>query len=239
MNTTQNEIKSLYKSFFKKLSIDNQNGELIINKHYYKFATYPFIGSKYGSAHTKILFVGMDIGADETPGYIQSFEERSNIETHPIEKKNPHIAGTYISALHFLKDEFGWEKEWNITSKYPTCQQALKSLKMELSEISPLSFVALTNYFKFVDKGRENRSGSANRKYINEFEENTLLINEINILQPNLIIFQSASFFNYPRFLESLKKLQINIKIAPHPANRDKNGRQPVNYINRTIPAFP
>lgn len=235
----QEKIKKLYQDFFNTLSIINKTGELVINNHFYKFATYPFIGSNYVNAKKRILFVGLDIGADETPGYVQSFKERSNnIETYPIEKKNPHIAGTYISALYFLKDEYDWEKEWNLTIKYPTCQQALKYLKGELSNISPLSNISLVNYFKFVDKGRDNRAGNKNRKYINELEENKLFIEEIKLFQPDLLIFQSLSFQHYNTLLAKVKELKIETLIAPHPAYREKEGRQPSNYINKIYNPF-
>ena len=99
--------------------------------------------------------------------------------------------------------------------------------------ISPLSFIALTNYFKFVDKGREGkRSGNKNRKYINEKVEKELFLNEVKIFNPDIIIFQGLDFNHYSDILKKIKELDIKVYVAPHPANRKKDGRRPTNYLS-------
>ena len=90
-----------YLSFFDLFKINKQTGELLDYSNV-KFITMPYIGSKYTLSKQKILFVGMDVGKDETPGRYQNFDERnSNIENNS--HFNPHIAGTYCSSLFLLK----------------------------------------------------------------------------------------------------------------------------------------
>ena len=104
------ELTKKYRELFERYGIDEQTGQLEYCPCR-KFATYPYIGSQYGEA-AKILIVGLDIGEDETPerpgqpGWFQSFEERrAAIEDKELRKHNPHIAGTYFTALFFLKDD--------------------------------------------------------------------------------------------------------------------------------------
>lgn len=79
----QTEIKGVYKTFFEKLNIDENTGELQVDNKILKFATFPYIGSNYSDAKKRILIVGLDIGQDETPDHLQSFSERNIIETSP------------------------------------------------------------------------------------------------------------------------------------------------------------
>lgn len=230
----KSEIENVYKAFFNKLSIDEKSGEYQINKEL-KFATYPYIGSNYSNAKKRILVVGLDIGKDETPYHIQSFIERNNTETDPIKNANPHIAGTYITSVHFLIKEYGWENIWEEIKRYNTCQQALKNLSIEPLN-SPLSFIALTNYYKFVNKGREARSGNANRKYINEKAEKELFLDEVKIFNPDIIIFQGLDFSGYTDILKKINEFGIDIYIAPHPAFRKKSGRKPETYLSFFCP---
>ena len=104
------ELDKLYRAFFLELNIDSETGEFNDKNLQLKFASYPYIGNQYHSTTKKILFVGLDIGKDETPGYIQTFDERrENIAKES--NFNPHIAGTYTTALNILKTEFviKWE----------------------------------------------------------------------------------------------------------------------------------
>lgn len=95
---------------------------------------------------------------------------------------------------------------------------------------NPLKYIALTNFFKFVTKERINRAGSENRVFINKTIEEQLFIDEINILNPSIIVFQGY----YPS-AEILEKIKINnreIYKAFHPSYRKKNGRNIMNYLN-------
>lgn len=111
---------------------------------------------------------------------------------------------------------------------YPTSQQATKSKNHGAGE-NPLTYVSLSNFFKFVEIGREFRSGDSDRNYINKEAERRLFIDEIKKLEPDIIVFQG----NSPAVdvISELKKLNIVVYKAPHPSNRNPGGRQPENYV--------
>lgn len=218
------EISSLYSNFFNDLNVDNDTG--VIKGTNLKFATYPYIGENYSISKKKILFVGLDIGRDETPGKIQDFDKRRKSIAAEM-GFNPHIAGTYATALYFLRNDYGWENVWEKFKIHNTSQQGTK-MKNHQDGQNPLYFVALTNYFKFVTDKRINRTGDLNRKYSNEVAEKNLFISEVKILNPDIIIFQG----NLPihDVLIELKIICPNIYKARHPSNRLKGGRQPELY---------
>src|SRR4051794_40321073 len=81
-------LTEAHRPFFDTCEINPGSGITGLRPEW-KFATFPYVGSAYGSA-MKILFVGMDIGADEYPGKIGSYEQRrESIEVR--ERYNPHI----------------------------------------------------------------------------------------------------------------------------------------------------
>lgn len=223
------KIIELYESFFENMSINPKTGSL--NKTL-KFETYPYIGSKFETSDLRIMFVGLDIGKEELKNEIQSLDyRRSQIEADF--KFNPHIAGTYTSALFLLKDNYKWDSSWENIIKYSTSSQATK-IKQHKDNENPLSFIALSNFFKFVDKERINRSGDKNRKFINQELETKLFINEVKILCPNIIVIQGNTTPSI-QIVNEFKGLNIKILKAPHPSNRKKGGRHPLNYVNDFI----
>ena len=232
----ETKLKDIYNDFFKNLEINidtgllHRLGDIFRGK---KFPTYPFIGSNYGKSK-RILFVGLDIGSDEKPGVLQSFEERrARIEEKPIKDHNPHIAGTYITALYFLKDSLGWQTYWHGIKGFPTCQQALRKGKAFPSH-NPLSYVALTNFHKFVSVNRKTKAGSKDRKFLDKKVEMDLFFKEIEIFDPDLLIFQSTRFGKKNQLQTKLLKLNQTGYGGPHPAYRGE--RKPdvfVKKINR------
>lgn len=240
MSNLKVQISKLYQAFFTDMNIDSNTG--IYGGEYKdsdkiekRFATYPYIGSQYEAAKKKILFVGMDIGKDETPNAIQSFDERrENIEKDA--DFNPHIAGTYTSALYLLKDSHGWHDNWHQANEFDTAQQATKQV-LHQPEQNPLSFIALSNFYKFVNVNRVTRSGDANRTFLNQAKEVQLFIDEVHLLKPELIIFQSTSI---PIEL-FFRELDSNIVLvrAPHPSTRAKGQRQPQNYVSSFLEIKP
>ena len=66
---------------------------------------------------------------------------------------NPHIAGTYFTALKYACPQHGWNR-FEDSSK--TCQALLKA-GMGLPERRPLSYIALTNFYKWVTQGCSGR----------------------------------------------------------------------------------
>ena len=228
------QLKKKYRELFTKYEIDEQTGQLGYDPTR-KFATYPYIGSRYGEA-AKILIVGLDIGEDETPGCYQSFEERrAAIEDKELRNHNPHIAGTYFTALFFLKEKLRWQNYWDRTKNLSSCQTALKN-RGNLPTQNPLSYIALTNHYKFVTIGRKGRSGSKDRKYLCEEFDQNFFIEEVRVFDPDIIVFQSTDFFEYVRVLGELSEGKWMVYVGPHPTRAEKGVRkQPECYINRVL----
>ena len=230
--SVQSELKNKYRELFKRYKIDPKTGCL---KCYpdLKFPTYPYIGSRYGETK-KILIVGLDIGSDETPRRIQCFDERRQaIEKKPVYKHNPHIAGTYFTALFFLKDELGWNDCWSKTKNISTCQQALKNGK-DLPTSNPLSYIALMNYYKFVTENRRNKGGGTNRKYLDKGFDQEFFVKEIKVFEPDIVVFQGAEFKNKMSVLDRLKTGK-SVYVGLHPSNRKKGGREPEYFVNQIL----
>ena len=223
MNAEQ--LKENYFQFFDLFDIDKKTGKLENNPNI-KFVTMPYIGSKYQSSKEKILFVGMDVGKDETPGRYQDFTER-NINIEVDKGFNPHIAGTYSASLYLLQEVNKWQTVWNNFSKFETYSKATKLVHHKNDE-NPLSYVALTNLHKFVTIDRKNRAGDLDRKFINKEIEENFLIEEIKLFKPDVIFFQGK----LPSImtLNRIKDMNIRIIKALHPSNRKKGGRNPLNY---------
>jgi len=234
------QIKKLYQNFFEDFGIDPVSGELrnCPPDKKLRFATMPYIGSNYFSAKKKILFIGMDIGKDEKDKEkrYHSLEDRNKLVDGNGGEcgYNPHIAGTYCTALYLLKDEYGWEEFWKKFSEYDTYIQATK-VKQHNDGENPLYFVALTNLFKFVTIDREKRTGDENRVWINEEKEKKLLFDEIEILNPDIIFVQSDKFIRDIKNI--IKDKNREIIVAPHPSYYNvKGGKNPKVYLSRWTP---
>ncbi|MBU1246045.1 MAG: hypothetical protein ABIJ20_02875 [Nanoarchaeota archaeon] len=227
----QSELKNEYQDLFKKFDIDKKTG-CLKNSPRIKFPTFPYVGSNYGNSK-KILIVGLDIGSDEKIGGIQSFEERRQaIEEKPVSKHNPHIAGTYFTAIFFLKDDLNLQNYWNNLKNILSCQKALQ-YQEKLPPINPLSYIALTNYYKFVSINRKKRTGGENRIHQDQKIELNFFIEEVKIFNPNIIVFQSNSF-KYKKFLlKRLLDMGKSIYIGPHPAYRGK--REPDYFVKQIL----
>ena len=141
--------------FFKQLNVDSVTGK--VSKPYLKFASYPHVGSCYGKMR-KVLIVGMDIGYDPTKGEdrIHSFEQRrSQIEDEHPENLNPHMSGTYVTAMHFLRRECReWDDWLNQVDKEKEPRWLLRNTG-NLPNRNPLRYIAFTNDYKFL-LGRVN-----------------------------------------------------------------------------------
>ena len=228
--TLEKSLEKAYAQFFREMEIKPDTGRLdrLPGK---KFATYPYVGSQYGSTK-KILFVGLDIGKDPQPGRIQSFSERrASIEDKPLSCHNPHIAGTYMTALYFLKGKLGWNSHWRkIISTDISCQMVLQDWSDLLPSENPLSYCALTNYHKFVKEHRKLRTGPADRTYLNREVERRMFGEELKAFNPDIVVFQGTGF---ERKMAGMKKAGTRFYVGPHPANRDTGGRKPKIYINR------
>lgn len=222
--TLEKNLNEIYTRFFSEMGVDLDTGCLsgFPGK---KFATYPYIGSKYGNAK-KILFVGLDIGKDPKPGRIQSFSERrTSIEDKPVSLHNPHIAGTYMTALYFLKGDLDWDSHWEkIVGTGATCQKVLKHRGGILPPENPLSYCALTNYRKFVTERRQHRSGSADRSDLNREAERSFFNVELEAFDPDVVVFQGVGF---ERKMAGLKRSGTRFYVGQHPSARESGIREP------------
>lgn len=239
MSELEKGIGKAYKQFFEDMGIHKKSG-IIRNKHLdldkeeldkKKFATYPYIGSKYGKNGNaeKILFVGRDIGKGCWKlGHIQRFSERrEGIEDKDFCCHNYHIAGTYMAVLYFLKDKLGWSEQWKeIVNTGLICKSVLNDRKELLPSEdplpyskNPLSYCALTNYHKFMTKGEKNMRHGKNLKWLCPDKEKGLFREEIEIFDPNIVIFQGSNeeFRKAAKNLKSEGKAR-EIYVGYHPA---------------------
>lgn len=238
--TLRRNLSKAYGGFFREMGIDPDTGCLDLDSER-KFANYPYVGSKYGKYKTtkKVLFVGLDIGKDPKPGRVQSFpERRTSIEDKSLSCHNRHIAGTYMTVLYFLKEQRKWGDHWKeIVGTDVTCEMVLKKHDDLLPPENPLSYCALTNYYKFVTKGREKRGGAEDRIHLNREAEIRLFIEELEAFDPKIVIFQGPDFQReFEREGLNLNKKGRSCYVAPHPSYREKNGRKPSVYVGKIQP---
>lgn len=237
----KNEIKGLYLEFFKDMRIDPKTG--IVEGTNKRFSGFPYIGENYVSAPVKILFISLDCGSDECvkDNTYHSFESREEIFKNggKLNELNDHIAGIYSTALRILKDKMHLQDAWNSLLSYKeyTAKKAIALANATNSIPKDLmSYVAYDNRFRFVTEIRKNRTGNADREWINAERERKLLLDEIAVFNPDIIVFQSDEGIDNCGINE-LKK-QYNVVRAYHPSygcyNR-KSGANKLQYIEEKI----
>lgn len=223
MNKLESKLSLIYKKFFEQLNV-KESGELE-NKQFknWKFAAYPFIGSNFFINNIpRIIFIALDIGSDELPGKIIDYDfRRKCVENN--KKYNPHIAGTFITAVYFLINRLIKESVWKKIKNERSCNAAINKLRAILgADFDAMSYVAFTNYYKFVTKNRKRRIGGENRKNINKELEDKLLLAELKVFNPDIIIFQGFEFKKkkYSDLLQKIVKQnnKANVWISPHPS---------------------
>lgn len=217
----EQEITDLYSDFLKKMDINEKDGVAILKGETLRFSGFPYIGADYHNAKKKILFVGLDIGIDELKeeNTYHSIESRraciagSTERCNSFPQYNPHISGTYSVALYALKDIYNWSDSWQklYTHKEFTTKKAIDILSKELP-INVMDYVVVTNIHKFVTKCRGcvgseqkcwshecngvvvpgNRTGDNNRKWYSKDIELELFMNEIELFNPDIIVFQGS-----------------------------------------------
>ena len=233
-------LKSIEKIYdeilFKDNFVDKKTG--IVNKDSNrKLATYPYIGSKYGSAK-KVLIVGFDIGNDECRGEICSLEHRNQIETNNLRELNPHIGGTYFTALYFLKNDLNLNEFWEETksTKYGKTFATILRKVPQLPNENPLSYIAMTNFFKYVTVDRaSSRRGDFDRIFIDKEKEINLFLAEIEVLNPDIVFFQSKGFQNLQEKIKNALLIKgIEIYYAYHPSDySEAGGNIPEIYFSK------
>ena len=206
-----------HREFFRCIGVDVKTG--IVNGPYLKFPSYPHVGSRYGEMR-KVMIVGMDIGqfAPEQE-VIQSFEDRrASIECRPPDKLNPHMSGTYVTAMHFLADQSTKWQRWLDESDKELVPQALLNDVDRLPRLNPLSYIAFTNYYKFLVQW------SGGRLQLAPDVEEEFLVTEAKILAPETIVMQSAGFWHRQKLLDCLSDI-ANVFIGNHPSVRGEKRR--------------
>lgn len=234
---TSKSIEKVYEEIlFKDNFVDRKTG-IVSKDKTRKLATYPYIGSKYGKAK-KVLIVGFDIGNDECKGEICSLEHRNQIESNSLRDLNPHIGGTYFTALYFLKDDLNLNDFWEETksTKYGKTFATILRKVPKLPDVNPLSYIAMTNFYKYVTIDRtSSRRGDFDRIFIDREKEVNLFLSEVEVLNPDIVFFQSKGFQNLDRKIkDALLDKGIEAHYGYHPSDYSQaGGNVPEIYFSR------
>ena len=231
-------ISNLYRDFFINMKIDFQTG--IVEGTNKRFSGYPYIGSNYVNAPMKILFIPYDTGVDEryNKNTFHNFESR--VEQIPVVLNsknelefNPHIAGVYATALYFLKDKMNLQEAWDAlwSEREYTMKKAIIRASAQLP-VNLMSYVAYENRFRFVTIGRKERGGGNDRNWLNTSREARLLLDEVNVFNPDIIVVQGKTGL-WNCNIEKLKEKYCVI-IAQHPSSW-RNGANKLQYIVENI----
>lgn len=249
LQSLEKSFESLYHQFMQVMNIDEKTGVVRQEgtpqgEQELRFGGYPYIGSYYPQAKKKILFVGLDLGYDENMNdnsYHTLSSRRecisftacgfSQLSANPF---NAHMSGTYAFSLAALKDECGWQEAWKLLSA--DSQRLTKTIINENYNKLPvdvLDYVALTNLFKFVTVNRKNRTGDSNRKWEKKDVEMDLLSQEIEILNPDVIILQGSGKYLPSSILNYLKSKHILIDV--HHPSAWRNGENKIGYVKQIL----
>ena len=238
IESIERDINTLYEKFYEGIGIDPKTGDVLGTSK--QFIGCPYVGMMYPDSKKQILFVGLDQGKDE--GFHTFDSKRRNISYTIVGKKlipkykafNPHFYGIYAMTLRLLYKEYGWVDLWNTFSRVETrtaCEAI--SNNHNLLPVDLLDYISFTNAHKLVTVNRENRSGSQDRRWNDDFfrsQEIQLLEEEIRILEPHVIIFQGVNFKDVIPILKIDKS--IHTIVMYHPSCHDRFHRS-IAYINQ------
>lgn len=246
--TLKQELDNLFHKFFEDMEINKETG--IVKDSNKRFSGYPYIGEKYVEAPVKILFIPLDTGVDELKekNTYHKFESRAEKVTPNKDAKhvfNPHIAGLYATTVCLLKEELESAKDcWGLLdtdTKGETTSTKINNLWKNLNEEQKnlLSYVAYTNRYNFVtiERPEDKRSGGKDRTWLNKDKERELLLSEIEIFNPDIIVFQGKAGINNC----NTKKLEEKYTVfeAYHPSywprGTKKLGLNELEYIKETF----
>ena len=209
-------LQQAHDDFFKRFNVDPTTGW--VKDPYLKFASYPHIGSRYGDMK-RVIIVGMDIGGDTTPGKIHSYDKRrADIENSAVNKLNPHMSGTYVTAMHFLADECEEWRRWLADANLDWGPQRLLNDTSRIPSRSPLSYIAFTNYYKFL------LFHNGAKVQIEKSVEEEFLKEEAKILGPKIIVLQSSGFRRLKSLLNDLSQI-ADVFVGYHPSVRGTKRR--------------
>jgi hypothetical protein len=222
---TEKAIKHLYLRFFSVLGITPKNGKFIRNCIWagLKFPSYPYIGRGYATKKRgRVLFIGLQLGIDWCPHVIGCAELRRIIEERG-ETQNPHFKGMAVATIRFSTKA---SKPSQHIFKDKTYKETLELASENDPSFNPLFHFAMTNCYKFLTSEKHKAKFASNDgRHISALLELQLLQDEIQILKPNFLVFQSQAFTSehwfYPLTRE-IKKQNKNIAVytSHHPAAR-------------------
>ena len=240
--TLKQELDNLFHKFFEDMKIDEKTG--IVKDTNKRFSGYPYIGEKYVEAPVKILFIPLDTGVDELKeeNTYHKFDSRAEKVTPNKDAKhvfNPHLAGLYATTVYLLKDKLDSAKKcWEYLDKAggektsTKINNSWKNLNKEQKNL--LSYVAYDNRYKFVtiERPENKRSGGKDRTWLNKDKERELLLSEIEIFNPDIIVFQGKTGSDNC----NIKKLKEKYTVfeAYHPSYWQK-GANKLRYIKETF----
>ena len=218
MTKIENELKELYDCFFLNMRIEPTSGKVADSNM--RFTGYPYVGQNYSKAPIKLLFVSLDVGADECgdSDTFHSFKDRQDIFPEGQLDFNPHIAGIYATTLFIMKNEMGWTRAWDALWSQRDTHKNAKAIRMSYDFLPKdlMSYIAYDNRFHFVTINRGRRTGGKDRHYLNATIEGQLLLDEIEILSPDVIVFQGKDGL-WNCHIEELRKTH-RVVVAYHPS---------------------
>lgn len=236
------ELDNLFQKFFEDMEINKETG--IVKDSNKRFSGYPYIGEKYVEAPVKILFIPLDTGSDELKekNTYHKFDGRVKQITPKKDAKhvfNPHLAGLYATTVCLLKEELESTKDcWIrlLDTKGETTSTKINNIWKNLKEEQKnlLSHVAYTNRYKFVtiERPEDKRSGGKDRTWLNKDKERELLLSEIEIFNPDIIVFQGKTGLDNCNIKELKEK--YTVFVANHPSCWQK-GANKLKYIKETF----
>lgn len=225
IDSIQKSIKNLYEIFFRNFGINKKNGTFPKKSRwsFLRFPTYPLIGSRYaGNKDYRVLFIGLEIG-ENPEGEIIGFDEKRGL-VEGKERHNPHVYGMGVATIFLLKNVFKNNQRKKILGG-KTYTKTLKLAKKNKPDFNPLFYIAMTNCHKFVTIKSKRRSGSKDGKHISTNEEWDLLEEEVRILRPRFLVFESKKFTTdhwFKPLISEIKEQNKNTKIyiSNHPSDR-------------------
>lgn len=168
--------------------------------------------------------MGLEIGSDEKPkGGMIGFEEKRGF-VEGKEKHRPHVYGMGVATIFLLKSLFKNKQRAKILQG-KTYKDAFELAKEINKDINLLSYIAMTNCHKFVTINSERKSGSKDGKHISTNDEWDLLVEEVRILRPKFLVFESKKFTTdhwFKPLIDEIKKQNKNTEIytSYHPSAR-------------------
>ena len=218
-------IDAAHQRLFRLMGIDPDTGSGSTSGDR-KFAGYPYVGAEYGTEHRvrKLLVVGLDAGHDQNPGGGPTRDTGQFEQAITDPDINPHMAGVCFTALRYaFPPDWGWSL---VETRQETCQRLLKrgwGLILKELKGNPLQYIAFTNFYKWVTKGRTDRGGGQDRVHFNRRFEINLFHEEVRILQPDIVVFQGTDF-RKPAFTDTRSFVEgiADCYVVRHPAYRGR-----------------